>query len=82
MYPGAAGTGADIDNDCNGVIEDDEVAPCLGDFNGDGFRNVADLLTMLAEFGCTGCMTDMDGDGTTDTSDMLNFLSMFGVDCP
>lgn len=82
MYPGAVGTGSDIDNDCNGVVEEDEVAPCLGDFNSDGFRNVADLLTMLAEFGCVGCMTDMDGDGATDTSDMLTFLSLFGVDCP
>jgi hypothetical protein len=82
VYPGAQGTASGMDNDCNGTVEDDELSPCLGDFNNDGYINVADLLTMLAEFGCSGCMTDMDGDGVTDTADMLSFLSIFGTICP
>jgi hypothetical protein len=55
---------------------------CPGDFNDDNEINVADLLTLLAEFGCTqNCVTDMNGDGLVNSSDMLTFLSLFGTSC-
>ncbi|MFT4780008.1 MAG: hypothetical protein ACI923_002551 [Flavobacteriales bacterium] len=56
---------------------------CAGDFNGDGFRNVADILILLGDFGCIGsCAADMSGDGFVNSSDVLDFLSVFGIDCP
>ena len=57
--------------------------PCEGDFNDDGFINTADLLLLLAQFGCTSlCNTDMDGNGTVNTNDLLTFLAVFGTTCP
>ncbi|MDG2245243.1 MAG: hypothetical protein P8L71_02700 [Flavobacteriales bacterium] len=83
MYPGAPSTQNGIDNDCNGVVDpDEEELSCMGDFNGDGNRDVADLLMVLGDFGCNdGCIADMSGDGYVDTQDMLAFLGIFGVPC-
>jgi hypothetical protein len=84
VYPGAPGTAEGIDNDCSGVIDPDEELPvCMGDFNGDGERNVADLLLMLGEIGCTGtaCLSDMNGDNAVNTADMVAFLGLFGSPC-
>lgn len=83
VFPGAPGTGMDIDNNCNGQIDPTESGECIGDFNDDGFINVADLLTLLGEFGCdTNCLTDMNEDGLVNSSDILTFLSLFGTVCP
>ncbi len=83
VYPDAPGTAQGIDNDCNGTVDPDEdFPPCMGDFNNDGNRDVADLLMVLGDFGCNNnCVADMNGDGNTDTQDMLAFLSIFGVPC-
>jgi hypothetical protein len=83
VYPGAPGTGEGIDNNCNGVIDPDEAAPCLGDFNNDGLINVTDLLMLLGDFGCqSNCFTDMNGDDIVNAGDMLAFLSLFNSTCP
>lgn len=83
VYPGAPGTGMNIDNDCNGLIEGTEVGECTGDFNQDGNRDVADLLFMLQFFGCDqNCgEADMNGDGNVTQADLLTFLPMFGIPC-
>ena len=83
VYPNAPSTEEGIDNDCNGVVDpDEEIEPCMGDFNGDGNRDVADLLMVLGDFGCSEfCIADMSGDGIVDTQDMLAFLGIFGVPC-
>lgn len=84
VYPGAPGTGENIDNNCNGVLDLDEIgAPdCVGDFNGDFAVGTADLLIFLADFGCSGvCIADLDGDLLTGSSDLLIFLAVFGTDC-
>jgi hypothetical protein len=83
VYPGATGTAAGIDNNCNGIIDEEEAAPsCPGDLNDDGVISVADLLVILAEFGCVeGCSGDADGDGMVGVSDVLALLSSFGSGC-
>lgn len=62
----------------DGIIECAE--GCIGDINGDGTRDVNDLLTVVAAFG-DGSDGDVDGDGDTDTSDILDLLAVYGQDC-
>lgn len=61
------------------------VPPCTGDFNGDGARDTADLVLLLARFGQVvppGTNVDVDGSGFIDTTDLTRFLSVFGQPCP
>lgn len=85
VYPNAPGTGEGIDNNCDGSVTGDEVFDCVADITEDGSIDVADLLMLLQEFGCTeNCNPDVDlsGDGIISNPDMLIFLSWFGQDCP
>lgn len=85
VYPGAPGTMEDIDNNCDGSINGNEVAltPCPADFNGDNMVTIDDLVYMLSEYGCStgSCVVDLDGDGNTNVSDITLFLSYFGQIC-
>ena len=84
MYPGAPGTGAGVDNNCNGILDLDEEAPatCPEDLNQDGSVTVADVLAVLAEFGCgSGCTADVDSDGNVNVADVLALLAAFGGNC-
>ena len=83
VYPGAPATGVGLDNDCNGTLDaDEEEIVCPEDVNGDGAISVADILAVLAEFGCTtACEADVDGDGNVIVSDVLALLAAFGQDC-
>ncbi|MBT6175388.1 MAG: choice-of-anchor B family protein [Flavobacteriales bacterium] len=59
-----------------------ESCACPNDVNGDGSITVADLLSILSEFGCTsGCTADVDGDGSVTVADVLLVLSAFGSLC-
>lgn len=83
VYPGAPGTGLNIDNNCNGVIDPDE-APiaCDGDLNGDLVINSADLVILLSEFSCMiDCVYDISGDGVINTGDLTIMLTNFGAVC-
>lgn len=83
VYPGAPGTMEGLDNDCNGVVEGEERAPCLGDLNDDYVINVGDLLVLLSDIGCAGdCIGDLNGDDAVSTGDLTLFLSLFGTECP
>jgi len=83
VFPGATGTAEGFDNDCNGVVEGDELALCPGDFNLDGSISVSDLLTFLGDFGClTNCSSDFNDDSVVNVGDLLGFLAVFGEDCP
>lgn len=83
IYPGAPSTQEGIDNDCNGTVDPDELAVCEGDFNNDGSINVADLLILLADYGCTeNCAADLTGDGAVNATDGLSFFALFGTVCP
>ena len=82
VYPGAPGTGQGIDNNCDGILSDDEANACPEDTDGDGFVTVSDVLFILSEFGCvSGCDGDVDGDGATTVSDVLAVLASFGESC-
>jgi lysyl endopeptidase len=84
MYPGATGTGVGVDNDCNGVVDPSEEAPstCPEDLNQDGAVTVADVLAVLAEFGCTSsCTADVDSDNNVNVADVLALLAAFGGNC-
>lgn len=51
-----------------------------GDLDGNGHVDIADLGTVLADYGCSGgpCVGDTDGDGDTDLSDLGTLLANFG----
>lgn len=60
-----------------------EFPACPGDFDNDGLRTVADILILLADFGClSNCVADLDDNEAVTTEDMLIMLSLFGVPCP
>ncbi len=52
---------------------------CLGDYDANGFRNGADLATLLSGWGSPGA--DITGDGQTNGSDLATLLSGWGA-CP
>ncbi|MDA0913516.1 MAG: M43 family zinc metalloprotease [Bacteroidetes bacterium] len=56
---------------------------CPEDINGNGTVEVADVLLLLAEFGCTSncSAADIDGDGAVSVSDILMLLAAFGEEC-
>ncbi|MEY3009533.1 MAG: hypothetical protein RLZZ314_175 [Bacteroidota bacterium] len=55
---------------------------CPGDVTVDGWVTVADLLVMLAEFGCQqDCVVDANADGAVTVSDILMILGLFGTHC-
>jgi hypothetical protein len=51
-----------------------------GDVDGDGIVNTADLLLLLADWGCAGiyCPGDLNEDGQTNTADLLTLLADWG----
>jgi hypothetical protein len=51
----------------------------LGDIDGDGDVDTADLLALLGAWGpCEGCPEDLDGDGVVNTADLLTLLGNWG----
>ncbi len=66
------------DFDCDG-----NALGCAEDVNNNGTVEVADLLILLGDFGCTAdcSAADINGDGSVTVADMLLFLAMFGEDC-
>ena len=79
-------TNPDADNyDPNAIVDDGSciVTPdCPEDLNNDGLISVADILELLADFGCTAdCDADLNGDGATNVNDILQILAAFGGQC-
>jgi hypothetical protein len=60
-------------------------APCPGDLDGDGAVSIADLATLLSNFGLGAGATpeqgDLDGDEDVDIKDLAAMLSVFGTIC-
>ena len=63
-------------------VDDPPVVGCTGDVNFDGSVSVADMLTVLSEFGCTqSCGADVNADGAVTVTDVLSLLGLFGTPC-
>jgi len=82
VYPNALGTFDSIDNDCNGLVEDDEL-PFCADLNGDDRITVADLIIFNENIGCQGpdCIADFNNDAQVDITDLFILLADFGEYC-
>lgn len=65
------------------VETEESIDPCMGDFDGDGKRQLNDLLMICGELGMSGpaCVCDTDGDMVVDIIDFANFLQVYGLDC-
>ncbi len=83
IFPGASGTWDDLDNDCNGIVEEDELEFCA-DLNGDHIITVADVQLLIGNLFCSGqdCFADLNNDGMTGITDLLILMADFGEDCP
>lgn len=82
MYPGADFMADGMDNNCDGVISEQELNPCMGDFDLDGARTVNDMLHLLSSYGCqSGCTASMNTVDSVVMNDLLMWLSVFGIDC-
>ncbi len=81
-YPEAPGTGENIDNNCDGNIDGEEVFICIVDLNSSGNVDVSDVLILLSGFGCSvNCEDDLNNDGSVNSADLLILLSAFGTPC-
>lgn len=82
VYPNAPGTFDQLDNDCNGTVEDDEL-PFCADLDGDGRITVYDLIIFNQNTGCEGadCIADFNGDQIVDITDLFILLADFGEFC-
>jgi hypothetical protein len=58
-----------------------EPTPCVGDFNGDGMVDGADLGTLLAAWGTDNPRIDLNDDGIVDGADLGTLLAAWGP-CP
>jgi ELWxxDGT repeat protein len=62
------------------------IAALPGDIDIDGRVDLADLATLLIDFGCVAgdvpCTADLDGSGATDLDDLAELLVNFGRRCP
>ncbi len=62
------------------------IACCEGDFDADGVIGLADLASLLGEYGTEcdpgPCDTDIDGDGDVDLADLAALLNDYGTTCP
>lgn len=60
------------------------IEACLPeDFDGDGFVNTSDFLSLVGLFGqnCNACKQDLDNNGVANTADFLILVSKFNFEC-
>lgn len=61
----------------------DPVVACVGDINGDGIADTADLGILISAFGAVGVnIADLNGDMVVDTADLGILISAFGTCTP
>ena len=77
------GAGSVIEAALDGVMIQkpncEDGSDCPGDFDGNGFIDVNDVLHLISSWGTPD--GDVDGDGATDVNDVLALLSVFGDPC-
>jgi len=80
---GSAGPGSNRVDDVFfiGVEIDGSGTPCVGDLNGDGFVNGADLGILLEAWGSSDPAADLNGDGIVNGADLGILLEVWGA-CP
>jgi hypothetical protein len=65
-----------------------EDVQCLGDLNGDGFRNVSDFTLFASAYGTQigdpnyNPDADLDGNGFINATDFTQLAAVYGVPCP
>ena len=75
------GVGAIASPGGDGILVIGGIPPCLGDLDGNGLVNGADLTMLLATWGpCTGCSEDLNGDDLVNGADLTILLASWG-DC-
>ena len=53
--------------------------PCVGDLDGNGVVDAADLAILLGSWGpCVGCPSDLNGDNVVDAADLAMLLGSWG----
>lgn len=81
VYPGAPGTGQDMDNNCDGQITGTEVDFCA-DIDGDQVVTVSDVLLVIAGQACQGvCLADVNGDDVVSIADLMLVLGDYAEAC-
>ena len=63
------------------ALAGDQECPCLGDLNGDGLVDAADLAILLGEWGQTGPVGDLSFSELVDAEDLAILLGAWGA-CP
>jgi hypothetical protein len=78
--------GTSLDDNGNGWPDDCEAGDCAADLDGNGAVNMADLSTLLSNFGRSGDQHgsggDIDGDLDVDLADLSALLTEYGLCCP
>ncbi len=74
--------GFSTDDNNNGIPDECEPPPCPWDLDGSGTVGIADLLSLLLQWGADpGGPPDFDGNGNVGVSDLLTLLANWGP-CP
>ncbi|MDG2426441.1 MAG: M12 family metallo-peptidase [Flavobacteriales bacterium] len=82
VWPGAPGTQEGVDNNCDLIIDGDELNSCTGDIDGNNAVDDNDILLVLGAFGCTtDCTVNVDGAPGVNVNDILTLLAAFGLPC-
>lgn len=63
-------------------IEYTTAPDCVGDINGDGVVDAADLGILIGQFGTAGPDADLNDDNIVDAADLGILIGVFGTDCP
>jgi len=69
------------DNNGGNTIADECPVDCDADITGDGFVNINDLLTLIANWNTSSPLGDVNEDGIVDVADLLLLIAAWGA-CP